>query len=124
MPQFEKAIELLFDKLWQARPGLKLDLGKESLEVFLYQLVEGLAQVLPLPLAALPELVDGERRQLLGARLKLGQELLDVAGRRGEELALYRFAGRAVARFAERALQEIERLRLGLPRVGPERPGS
>ncbi|MGH8609996.1 MAG: hypothetical protein ACREX9_22080 [Gammaproteobacteria bacterium] len=34
---FEKGIELLFDKLWLARPGLKLDLGQEGLEVFLYQ---------------------------------------------------------------------------------------
>ena len=37
----EKGIELLFDKLWQARAGLKLDVGQEGLEVFLYQLVEG-----------------------------------------------------------------------------------
>jgi hypothetical protein len=29
-----------FDKLGQARPGLRLDLGQEGLEVFLYELVE------------------------------------------------------------------------------------
>ncbi len=32
--------ELLFDKIGQARPGLKLDLGQEDLEVFLNQPVE------------------------------------------------------------------------------------
>jgi hypothetical protein len=32
----EKGIELLFDKLWQACPGLGFDLGQEGLEVFLY----------------------------------------------------------------------------------------
>jgi len=32
--------EFLFDKIGQSRPGLKLDLGQEGLEVFLYQLVE------------------------------------------------------------------------------------
>ena len=37
---FEKRIELFFDKIGQARPGLKLDLGEEGLEVFFNQLVE------------------------------------------------------------------------------------
>ncbi len=82
--------------------------------------LEGLAQVLVLLRAALPELVDGERRELLGPRLELGQELLDVAGRRGEEPPLDRFSGRAVVRVAERAFEEVERPRLRLPRVSRE----
>jgi hypothetical protein len=38
---FEKSIKLLFDEIGQARPSLKLDLGQEGLEMFLYQPVEG-----------------------------------------------------------------------------------
>ena len=37
---FKKGLELGFDKLGQARPGLKLDLGQEGFEVFLDHLVE------------------------------------------------------------------------------------
>jgi hypothetical protein len=37
---FEKGIKLLFDKLGQARPGLRLDLSQKGLKVFLDQLVE------------------------------------------------------------------------------------
>ena len=36
----EKGIEFVFDELEQVRPGLKLDLGQEGLEVSLYHLVE------------------------------------------------------------------------------------
>ena len=38
---FEKGIELVFDKLRQARPGLRFDLGQEGLELFLDQLIQG-----------------------------------------------------------------------------------
>ena len=37
---FKKGLELGFDKLGQARAGLKLDLSQEGFKVFLYQLVE------------------------------------------------------------------------------------
>ncbi len=37
---FKKGLELGFDKLGQARPGLKLDLSQEGFEVFLDHLVE------------------------------------------------------------------------------------
>ena len=37
---FEKRIELLFAKIGQPRPGLKLDLSQKRLKVFLNQLVE------------------------------------------------------------------------------------
>ncbi len=53
---------------------------------------------------ALAELLDGERRQLLGTRLELGQELFDVAGSRVEELALDDLAGCAAARVTKGAL--------------------
>jgi len=43
--------------------------------------------------------LDAPRRARQGEALR----------QRGKELALYRFAGRAVARFAERTLQEVER---------------
>jgi hypothetical protein len=33
---FEKGVELIFNKIGQARSGLALDLGKEGLGVFLY----------------------------------------------------------------------------------------
>ncbi len=36
----EKSIELVFDKLWETRPGLALDLGEEGLGMLLYQLVQ------------------------------------------------------------------------------------
>jgi hypothetical protein len=36
----QEGIELLFDKIGQARPSLKFDLGQEGSEVFLEQLVE------------------------------------------------------------------------------------
>ncbi|MGH8647634.1 MAG: hypothetical protein ACREX4_25495 [Gammaproteobacteria bacterium] len=36
----KKGLELGFDKLGQACPGLGFDLGQESFEVFLYQLAE------------------------------------------------------------------------------------
>ena len=39
-PTIEKSIELVFDKIGQTRSGLRLDLGEECLEVFLYQLIE------------------------------------------------------------------------------------
>ncbi|MGH8628727.1 MAG: hypothetical protein ACREYC_26850, partial [Gammaproteobacteria bacterium] len=39
----EKGIELLFGKIGQACPRLRLDLGQEGLEVFLYDLVEGVS---------------------------------------------------------------------------------
>ena len=39
-PAFQKGIEFRFDKLGQARPGLKLDLGQKGLEMFLDHLVE------------------------------------------------------------------------------------
>jgi hypothetical protein len=35
-----KGLELVFDELGQASPGLGLDLGKKALGMFLYQLVE------------------------------------------------------------------------------------
>jgi len=38
---FEKRVGLLFDKVGQARPGPRLDLGKEALGVFLDQLIQG-----------------------------------------------------------------------------------
>ena len=70
-----------------------------------------------------PELLDRERGQLLGARLELGQELRDVARRRVEQLALDRL-GTAVAsrRSPSDALEQLERLRLRVARVGLERP--
>jgi|GEM_PF-1943680 len=40
IPHCREGIELLFDKLGQARPGLKLDLGQKGLKVFLNQLVK------------------------------------------------------------------------------------
>ena len=36
---FEKGLELLFDKLRQARTGLRFDLGEEGLELFLDHLI-------------------------------------------------------------------------------------
>ncbi|MGH8583757.1 MAG: hypothetical protein ACREWG_13450 [Gammaproteobacteria bacterium] len=53
----EKGIELFFDKLGQARLRLKLDLGQEGLEVFLYELVEGRLFGTP------PLVVDAPSRQ-------------------------------------------------------------
>ena len=37
---FEIGLELVFDKLRQARTGFRFDLGKESLELFLHQAAE------------------------------------------------------------------------------------
>ena len=82
------------------------------------------------PRAALSLLVSPRRRslaiakscQLFGARLQLGQEFLDIAGGRVEELALDDRAERAVRRIDESPFEKIEGLLLGLPRVGPERP--
>ncbi len=37
---FEKGLELVFDKLGKTRSGFRLDLGKERLDVFRYQLVQ------------------------------------------------------------------------------------
>src|SRR5207247_1053692 len=84
-----------------------LETGLVLSELFAHALtllLEGLTQVLLLPLPAPPELVDRDRRQFFGARLELGQELFDIAGSRVEELALDRLAGHAAVRFAERAL--------------------
>ena len=39
-PAFEKILELVFDKLRQARAGLGFDLGEEGLELFLHHLIE------------------------------------------------------------------------------------
>ena len=37
---FEKGIELVFDKLRQARTGFRFDLGEEGLQLFLHHLIE------------------------------------------------------------------------------------
>src|SRR5439155_11017719 len=79
--------------------------------------LEGFAQVLLLALAALLELLDGERCEFLRTRLELGQKVLYVAGGRVEQLALDRLAGHAAAGAAERTLEEVERLRFCVPRV-------
>ncbi len=51
----EKGIEFRFDKLGQARPGLKLDLGQKGLEMFLDHLVEdGFFGAPPLVVDAFP----------------------------------------------------------------------
>src|SRR5438876_585290 len=89
-------------------------------ELFAHSLaltLEDLAQVFLLALAAPLELLDGKRCQFLRTRLELGQKLLYVAGGRVEQLALDRLAGHAAAGSAERALEEVKRLRLCFPGV-------
>lgn len=39
-PAFEKGLELVFDKLRQARTGYSFNLGEEGLELFLHHLIE------------------------------------------------------------------------------------
>ena len=83
---------------------------------------QDLAQILLFPLATFPERLDRECRHLMGARLQLRQEIGDVAGRGGEELALDGVTGRVAARVNERGLEECECLGFRLARVGRERP--
>ncbi len=83
--------------------------------------LEGLAQVLLLPLAALPELLDGERREFLGPRLELGQEFVDVPARPLQAVPLDHLAGHVAVGIDQRPIQKIERPRLRLSRVRLER---
>jgi hypothetical protein len=52
---------------------------------------------------------NSERRQFLGPRLELRQQLLDVARRRLKELALDRLAWHRAAAVTQRAVEKFER---------------
>ena len=68
------------------------------------------------------ELVDGDGGQLVGARLELRQQRLDVAGGGGEQAPADRLGRRALA--GERPVEQVERPSLGLAGVRLERAGA
>ena len=82
---------------------------------------ERLVQVARLPLSPLAQPARRQRGQLLNPWFELGEKLLDIARRRGQQPGLDDIVRRPIQAAGQRLVQQVERPRLGFARVRPER---